>query len=394
MPRWVERSCRVRSMPTPGGWHMRAAVALALLGNLAHAAPATAVAAAAPAGLADCAGIADAGSRLACYDRLAAGAAIERDTVERDVSEAAKTAPVAPDGTPAQAARTAPAAQEPGTRDSVAAFPPASEQQTAEFSLSSHWEVGRENKRGIFAFRPHRPNYIIANYNSSPNNTPYLPFRRITPDGNGLSHGELVFQLGFKMKGAENLLDTPADLWFGYTQESFWQAGNHDASSPFRESNYQPEMMLVMPADFALLGMRARFVNFGLVHQSNGQTSTLSRSWNRVYAQLGLERGNFTVLARAWKRLNEDAATDDNPDINDFLGYGDLLGTYRRNGHEWSLLARRNFRTGHGALQAGWAFPLAGQLKGYVQLFTGYGQSLIDYKHAHKSLGLGLMVSY
>lgn len=354
-------------------------VACRLVLGIAALVGATGAARAAPAGLAECAGIADNGSRLACFDRLAAGSGAAAAGAAAKPASAATPVPALENVPPMASAAPASRAEGEGERT---------------YSLVRHWEVGQENKRGVFAFRPHRPNYIVAAYSASPNDAPYLPFRRAAPDAKGLSHGELAFQLGFKMKAAENFLNSPADLWFAYTQESFWQASNHAASSPFRESNYQPEMMLVVPADFALLGMRARFVNFGLVHQSNGQSSTLSRSWNRLYAQIGLERGNFTLLARTWKRISEDADTDDNPDINDFLGYGDLLGTYRRGEHEWSLLARRNFRTGHGALQAGWAFPIAGPLKGYLQLFSGYGQSLIDYNHAHKSIGLGVMVSY
>jgi phospholipase A1 len=191
----------------------------------------------------------------------------------------------------------------------------------------------------------------------------------------------------------ESPADLPADLWFGYTQQSFWQAANHDASSPFRESNYQPELMAVVPTSLDLFGIDVRFLNIGLVHQSNGQTSTLSRSWNRVYLQTGLEHGDFSLLARVWKRFDESAASDNNPDIVDYMGHGDLIGTYRWHGHEFTALARHNFRTSKGALQLGWAFPLSGKLSGYVQLFSGYGQSLIDYNDAQKVIGLGVLIN-
>lgn len=327
---------------------------LTLASGFAHGAPMT---------LAECAGIADDRQRLACFDRLASPAAASENAVPDQEQQQQ----------PIQEAKRG---------------------DTADFSLARHWEVGQENKRGTFDFRAHRPNYLIANYSTSPNAAPYRPLQPLLSKSQELSHVELAYQLGFKMKVAENFLNSPADVWVAYTQKSFWQAGNDEASSPFRETNYVPEAMLVVPANFALLGLRARFVNLGFVHESNGQTATLSRSWNRVYAQLGLERGNFSLLARTWKRISEDAATDDNPDITDFLGYGDLLGTWRHDGHEWSLLTRYNFRTGHGALQAGWAFPLAGKVKGYLQLFSGYGQSLIDYNYGHKSIGLGVLVSY
>jgi phospholipase A1 len=216
----------------------------------------------------------------------------------------------------------------------------------------------------------------------------------VDPTSGDLSRAELVYQLGFKMKISENTFNKPLDLWFAYTQNSFWQAGNRRASSPFRETNYQPELMAVAPLHLNLLGVDARFINLGIVHQSNGQASTLSRSWNRAYLQLGLERGPLAVTVRAWKRLHESAQDDNNPDILDYMGRGDLNATYRLNGHEISALLRHNFSTGRGATQLGWAFPLSGPLKGYVQAFSGYGQSLIDYNYFQRSVGAGLMVMY
>jgi phospholipase A1 len=130
------------------------------------------------------------------------------------------------------------------------------------------------------------------------------------------------------------------------------------------------------------------------VHQSNGQTSTLSRSWNRVYAQVGLERAGWTVLGRVWKRINEAAADDDNRDIVDYMGRGDVIVTYRSNGNDYSALLRRNFSTERGAVQLSWAFPLAGHIKGYVHAFSGYGQSLIDYNYYQNTVGLGLLGTF
>jgi phospholipase A1 len=130
------------------------------------------------------------------------------------------------------------------------------------------------------------------------------------------------------------------------------------------------------------------------VHQSNGQPSTLSRSWNRLYAQAGLERGQLTVLTRIWQRIGERRGEDDNPDILDYMGHGDLIATYRWRGHEFSALGRRNFSTGRGAAQISWAFPLVANLKGYIQAFSGYGQSLIDYNSNQTAIGFGFLVQF
>jgi phospholipase A1/A2 len=320
-----------------------------------------------PLTLADCAHITDDGLRLACFDRLAASRQTEG-------MENRHVAPALPgQGNTAEAKAV----------------------QDAAPDLARHWELGPENKRGVFAFRPHQENYLLlANYSFTPNAAPFSPLARLLPPDEDLSHTELKFQLGFKVKLLEDALPAHADIWLGYTQQSNWQAYNRKVSSPFRETNYQPELMAVIPIDIALLGMRARFVNIGLVHQSNGRASTLSRNWNRIYLQTGMEKGNFTLMGRVWQRLHENASDDDNPDILDYMGHGDVSGTYRWQGNEFSVLARYNFHTRHGAAQIGWAFPMSEHLKGYVQAFSGYGASLIDYNYSQRTVGLGVLIDY
>jgi phospholipase A1 len=335
--------------------------------------------------LADCTGLADTALRLACFDRLAAA------------HGAMPAAPAALPATPATAA-TAAAGQHPSAfpvarQPNPAASTDPAVEAAAEYTMDSHWELNEKHRRGIFVFRPHRPNYLIAARTYRPNEAPYVPFR--TADFTGkLSHAELQYQLGFKMKAVETAFELPVDLWFAYTQNSFWQAANSEASSPFRETNYQPEAMLVTPLNFSVLGANVKYLNLGLNHQSNGQSSTLSRSWNRVYAQVGLERGRLSLTARVWKRLNEPLEDDNNPNIVDYMGRVELSGSYRMDGHEFSAMLRRNFSTDKGATQLGWAFPLAGPLKGYVHWFSGYGQSLIDYDYFQRTIGAGVVVRY
>ena len=330
--------------------------------------------------LADCTKLVDTTRRLACFDDLAAahGATPAAPAPGQEVAAASvqpTTAfPVQPHANPA------------------ASSDPAVE-AAAEYSMDSHWELNEKHRRGIFVFRPHRANYLIATRTYRPNEAPYQPFRAVDFTGK-LSHAELQYQLGFKMKAVETAFELPVDVWFAYTQNSFWQADNSEASSPFRETNYQPEVMVVTPLNYSVFGANLKYLNLGLVHQSNGQTSTLSRSWNRLYAQVGIERGRFSMTARVWKRLGERFEEDDNPDIVDYMGRAELSGTYRMDGHEFTALLRRNLSTSKGATQLGWAFPLAGPLKGYVHWFSGYGQSLIDYNYFQRTIGAGVVVRY
>ena len=284
---------------------------------------------------------------------------------------------------------------EPQTDSSSAMTEPAPVGPKLLSALSRHWELDDEAKQGAFLFRPHHANYFLPlKYSSSPNNTPFQG-TLIQPDL-GLDKLETELQLSFKIKGMEGVFGHDnVDLWFGYTSTSFWQAYNTSISAPFRETNYEPEMMLVFRTNYLLGGFRGRFINLGLAHQSNGRSEGLSRSWNRVYTQFGFERDNLALLIRPWVRLPESDGDDDNPDIEDYMGHGDVLAVYRKGRNAYSLLLRNNLRTSdnRGALKLNWSFPLVGRLKGYVQYFNGYGESLIDYNHKQQSFGFGVSLT-
>ncbi|MBU1396546.1 MAG: phospholipase A [Gammaproteobacteria bacterium] len=308
--------------------------------------------------------------RLACYDRVSGRSQPEAGPVPAGDTLAMEPAP-----------------------PPVAAAPMPEEPKLLS-ALSRHWELDDEAKQGAFLFRPHRPNYFLPiKYSNSPNNTPFQS-SFVQPDL-GLDKLETELQLSFKIKGMEGVFGHDnLDLWFGYTITSFWQAYNDTISSPFRETNYEPEAILAYRTDFEIAGFRGRFINLGMVHQSNGRSEELSRSWNRVYAQIGFERDNLALLFRPWYRIPE-RDEDDNPDIEDYLGHGDLLAVYRKGRNAYSLLLRNNFKSpdNHGAVKLNWSFPLYGRLKGYVQYFNGYGESLIDYNHSQQSFGLGVSLT-
>jgi len=259
--------------------------------------------------------------------------------------------------------------------------------------MGTRWELDEGTQQGLFSIRPHKQNYALpVRYTTDINNEPSSPTQESPPQSLGYLNTEVKFQFSFKVKALE--IKDRFDLWIAYTQLSFFQMYSKSISSPFRETNSEPELMSVFHTNYNLFGLRGRFINIGLVHQSNGRRDPLSRSWNRVYAQFGFERGGFGLMIRPWYRIQEDWTVDNNPDITDFLGHGDLVATYQWRHHLFSLFLRSNvnFWNFRGAAQFDWSFPLYRNLRGYVQIFTGYGESLIDYNHYQTTIGAGFLL--
>lgn len=258
--------------------------------------------------------------------------------------------------------------------------------------LDKLWELERHSKRGTFRFREHKPVYILPlHYSNNPNRAPASPAPDHSVTTPMVMNGTSVkYQLSFKTKLWEEVIGRHGDLWFGYTQQSHWLLYNPGVSSPFRETNYEPELIFSLRTNVELWGVEWRMLNLGLSHQSNGLDLPRSRSWNRIYAQFGLERGDYLLMLRPWVRLPESVEDDDNPDIHRYMGHGDLIYHYRYGERLFSVLARYSASSHRGALQLGWDFPIAHGLKGYAQIFSGYGESLIDYNHKQTSIGFGV----
>ncbi len=245
-----------------------------------------------------------------------------------------------------------------------------------------------------FTLMAHKPNYFIVAYNSYGYDSELYQGEFEDPTIQ-FNDAETQFQLSMKFPLAVNLFNT-VDLYAAYTNRSFWQLFNEN-SAPFRETNHEPEAWLQFNNDWEILGFKNRANQIGFVHQSNGRGGQLSRSWDRVYANFLFERKNFALSIKPWYRIPESKDDDENPDITDFLGHYELRGHYKWNNHVFSIMSRNNLESGFskGAVELSWSFPLGKYpyVNGYIQYFTGYGESLIDYDNYVNRIGIGLALT-
>ncbi|MCZ2723184.1 phospholipase A [Marinomonas sp. 15G1-11] len=242
-----------------------------------------------------------------------------------------------------------------------------------------------------FVITPHRPNYFLPlAYTHDPNS------RNQSEDSlseESLDSLEFKFQISLKFPVSTNVLNTNTSLWFAYTQQAYWQAYNSEISAPFRDTNHEPEVFLLYQVKEAG-GFTPKYVSFGINHQSNGRVEPFSRSWNRIFAEFLFEHENTVLSIKPWYRLPESREDDDNPNIEKYLGYGELNLVHVIDDYSIDLMLRNNLRTDNkGAIQLGFTFPAWGKIRGYVQYFNGYGQSLLDYNNKTQSLGIGVTLT-
>jgi phospholipase A1 len=268
--------------------------------------------------------------------------------------------------------------------------------------LTRLWNLDNRTRRdssSLDRLQTHRQSYLIMRETSRVNNQPSTPAPNHTVlVPYNMDALETKFQLSFKndILTFENLdlwgLNT-FRLWGAYTQQSHWQVLNTRNSSPFRETNYEPELIAAFSTGNA---NGWKLLNLGLEHQSNGRTNPESRSWNRVYAQGGWEWGNTSLLARGWWRIPENILKDDNPDIVHYMGRGDLVVRWEPDskGQAVAFLLRNNLNLNQnlGFMQLDWSMPaqLGRAARLHLQMGSGYGESLMDYNHRQTTLGLGI----
>lgn len=338
------------------------------------------------------------GAAAATVDELEA--CVQRFPGERTAErKACFEALVAPKPLPAGPARTEPARAMPTTDlefdsgDSPSPF----RRLWGDAKERSAWRAGEYHTNYFLpAFRARNPDLVPARVGETP--SPAAPLERDAT--------EAKFQLSFKGHLWPKDDRGNHDLWFGYTQVSHWQLWNAEASRPFRETSYEPELMYTYePPGLAWAGWRVGHVGLSLNHNSNGRGGDLSRSWNRAIAFVRAEKGATLVTLRTWTRIRE-TGIDDNPEIEDYYGRADVQVSHRfRTGVELNATGRHSLRAGsrsRGAIQLDLSAPLCrdhwpawacvDSLRAYVQGYHGYAESLLDYNHKDAYFGIGVSI--
>lgn len=269
---------------------------------------------------------------------------------------------------------------------------------TTESALDERLEGDKEALDNVFAITQHRQNYLLPiTYVSNPNT---FGNEELTEEN--VDNKEAKFQVSAKLP--LYLEDTGFDgLYFGFTVTSFWQLYNSEASKPFRETNYEPEVFWQETADYSVLGYKFNTFQVGFNHMSNGQSGLRSRSWNRLFASIVFSDNDDIYYLKTWYRIPEDEKTDpldptgdDNPDIQDYygrmeFGYGRKIGAFKV-----LALLRNNldFDENRGSIQLDFTYPISDRYELLLQYFNGYGDSLIDYNRSQERIGIGFQLHF
>lgn len=264
--------------------------------------------------------------------------------------------------------------------------------------LDQRAEAVNEAIGNPFAFSQHRLNYILPfSYVGNPN----------TLSASGLNtenvdNIEAKYQISVKLP-LYQVENSTSGLYMGFTAVSYWQVYNGEASKPFRETNYEPELFYSWRNELTFAGFKFNQIRLGLSHQSNGQSGLRSRSWNRLFASAMFSDEDSFYYLKAWYRIKEDekddpfdSAGDDNPDITTFLGhtefgYGTKLGSFNA-----IALIRNNLKTSEnkGSVELNLSYPISERYELLMQYFNGYGDSLVDYNHHQQRIGFGIQLKF
>ena len=266
-----------------------------------------------------------------------------------------------------------------------------------EYSKFSKTITGIQNKQteetfkqyvaSLYNIQAYKPNYFL------PIST-RLDYKEYAPTGSGETQHqpnsiETEFQVSLKYDIVANMLGVDEIYTVAYTQLSFWQL--YVESAYFRESNYNPEFFMTIPLHKERDLGALKAVRFGIAHQSNGRGGYEERSWNYIYGSAFLQyRSLFCELKlqKPWGTLKY------NPDLLEYIGHSELtfILPYKKNIFKSTLRSAFN---GRNSVKVSYSYPLFGSedLFLYVNGFSGYAESLIDYDNKVSKLGFGLSIS-
>jgi phospholipase A1 len=213
------------------------------------------------------------------------------------------------------------------------------------------------------------------------------------------------FQLSLKYS---LLYPSKLGIFGAYTQKSLWKT--HDSSSPFYESNYQPEA-------FVRFESKNNFINdlnLGIIdyiqfspiyHCSNGQEGIANRSMNTYYGEIQLSIGKVYNLGAAGKMFGYYNTAKENRDIDNYIGHYEVDCFFKIKSPSSFFLDKEEIHVKFGGYgendTKGWYAIEASvrlvtsviQPRLFVQYYDGYGEWLINYNQHEQSLRVGLALN-
>ncbi|QKT02614.1 phospholipase A [Ectothiorhodospiraceae bacterium 2226] len=195
------------------------------------------------------------------------------------------------------------------------------------------------------------------------------------------------FQISFKYRlfdadtAVTRAFEELEGVHFAFTQNALWDLST--TSRPFQDTSYRPSFF--WQGRGSREGLLPQLWRFGYEHESNGREDEASRSIDLLFVQPAwstrVADRELILGPRAFVYLDKD----ENPDIHHYRGSADWLVRYG-NEDSWIVYGVGRYgTTGKGSIELNYTYPLrrpiftrAGGFV-HVQLFHGYGQSLIDY---------------
>lgn len=194
-------------------------------------------------------------------------------------------------------------------------------------------------------------------------------------------------------------------IFAAYTQKSWWKT--HDKSSPFYESNYQPEAFVRFESKNNMLGN----LNLGIIdyiqvapiyHCSNGQEGIDNRSMNTYYGEIQLSIGKVYNIGAAGKVFGYYNTAKENKDIDNYIGHYEADCFFKLKSASTFFLDKEELHVKFGGYgednTKGWYCIEASvrlvtsiiQPRLFIQYYNGYGEWLVNYNQKEESLRVGL----
>lgn len=181
-------------------------------------------------------------------------------------------------------------------------------------------------------------------------------------------------------------------LVFNYTQKSWWNIGEY--SSPFEGNNYLPKLFLTLNTGVSE-GVQSS-LNFGIIHESNGQAEHFSRSWDRAFISFDFAMLNYQGYVGKVRltQFREIRAEYTNEDIIYYRGNVSGKVSLRSN----FLYSSCEFNYSHDKheivyceTELGVKVPkLWERVYMYVNYIDGYGENILHYNTRSRHLRYGI----